>query len=58
MYVGFFNDVIDDAIDEIEADVSEMVVAGGLLGCVNQSTWRKQLICPNEIQLFSHKGIE
>jgi hypothetical protein len=29
-----------------------MVVAGGLLGCVNQSTWRKQLICPNEIQLL------
>jgi hypothetical protein len=23
MYVGFFNDVIDDAIDEIEADVSD-----------------------------------
>ena len=35
-----------------------MVVAGGLFGRVNQSTWRKQLICPNQIQLFSHKGIE
>jgi hypothetical protein len=23
MYVGFFNDVIDDVIDEIEADVSD-----------------------------------
>jgi hypothetical protein len=23
MYVGFFNDVIDDALDEIEADVSD-----------------------------------
>jgi hypothetical protein len=23
MYVGFFNDVIDDLIDEIEADVSD-----------------------------------
>ena len=27
MYVGFFNDVIDDAIDEIKADVSDGKVA-------------------------------
>jgi hypothetical protein len=30
MYVGFFNDVIDDAIDEIEADVSDDI-AGGIV---------------------------
>ena len=27
MYVGFFNDVIDDVIDEIEGDVSDGKVA-------------------------------